>query len=1287
MATNFAIAAAHGISPRTIATWSLAVPRTPRVMVPVHLDALAVRSSGGVWADCLMKEPPDDQPAARLSLLPDPFKELSQPRPPGIYLHWALPDALTGGTAAQDASKPTFYAVPDRWLIVRISPSLTFGPARRAVRGWVLRSGEKTPVVTDLDQWTEPGTNTAGLKGPMTALGHGDPAWAAYYDNVVNRLAFYDDLSGVPNGPLAYLVCGWYSDPTLDPLGADIHSLTDFDAEMAKLSWELAPGELQESVSHLSRYIQAAHMVGLPTLEAFVPTAANAAQRVLPLGNLDPPQVVSAGSTPAPLDQSGHPVDGQYTTNGAWWPSLTIYHGSVVGIGWPGIGFPGAENGLLSGEVGGPPPVSQVNVALGNTLGEALAALVAKRDNAPGEARALEAFMLGALDDLEHADGTARVDARLHASEFGSLPGGTTTETITQPESGATQPLPKTPIQPAPGIFKNRGGTSEVSVAGLHAFETVEAATSKFAFKERLSESTIATGTLRDALDGIAGPATEPPTPRQPITVQRTLPRFFFPADPVVLLEGADRSYKHGADGRFSEDGKLVCRLTGFAVTELACSSITGDPIRTAIRGDDVLERGAENGSIPPECEDLLREVVALDPGSAAAAAQASTSLQGTPLISQTQNFMVEQTVWWATRDPRVDQAPLATLSGISGMLPSPIAINPPQRPWTPLHLDWSIQFIPSSGGFEAWDLGELDFDPGNQTLPAPDDTTSGVILNGRALLTGGAAATIAAGVRKAMQQAASAGGAVGLTPGLIGRLHSAMSGVLLEKISGLQIAGNGAGGPIDRSALDHVADALEHMDVLAGALDNFTTRLRGGLPGDGISKPPAGNPPPSPFFPVRAGFVRILRLRLVDCFGQVLDLAGSSDTTLVDGKQILKSEPLQVNGRDDLAEMAPRFTSPSRLWFRFMDAAGSDREATPDISPVCGYVLPDHLDGALEFFDDAGTNLGMVRPDPSAGVVWEDAPGQASTVGTSPARAIPNAFLAGIAQGLLDWGIADTTPGAPGRELAVSALLRIVDSTLWSVDPFGHTGDEHLSLLMGHPVAVLRAKVRLEVQEPVTPDAVKQMRVPLRLGALVHWQDGLLGYFVNDDYRTLYCADAAVAGFARRVGPGEGFLQQANLVPGYYEEFDKDLGVEATEGNTPVDHPYVDDSGILWIQPGQNVALTLLVEPHCVVHATSGSLPRKEIGTRREWIAAALAKISPTFRFGPVLVDPKRIRMPVAREIEGTWSWDHRADLSTWAEDKVINSNGDAMIPADPAKGQEGWLRLTPRPQQAANS
>jgi hypothetical protein len=1293
---TFEIAAAHHITPRTLATWSSRVPRTPRVMVPVQLDALVVRNEGAKWADCTMSTPPaGDGRVPRLSLLPPPFKELAASRPKGVYLHWAVPDGLTRATTPDPSTPAQFPAIPDRWMVIRMFPSTRVAP-RRAIRGWVLRTGEKTPVVVDLDAWTEAGT-LVDTKAPLTAAGHGDPAWGAYYDNVVNRLGFYDDLSGVASGPLAYLVCGWYSDPALDPLGANIKSLNQFDQKMAELGWELASGELDES---FAQHIKASAMINLPTKEAFLLQPPQALGRFQGVGATEQiaPLVDSVGSSPAPLDASGHPQGGSYSTSGAWWPTLTVYHGSAVGIGWPGVAFPGSPNGLLSGEVGGPPPASSIQAFFGNTLAEVLGEAIARTNHSPVEGRALEAFVLGALSEFEQGDGASRIDARLHANAFGSMSGGEVTETITLPDRSPTPGLPERPVKSAPGIFGTGTGKIRFSDAATQ-FERVGPAvveverpfsrTSQVHLgPERISETTILKGGLSEAVAGLRTPVATSPAPQQPVQVKRSLPRFFYPADPVFLLQGGERSFKHGGDGRYSEDGRLVCRLTGFALTELACSSITGGPVgRPAISGDDLLERGAENGSIPPECEDLLREAVLLDPGASVPAAQISSGLRGEQLTAQARNFAVEQTVWWSTRDARTDPAPLISKSGYAGMLPSPIAVTPPVIPWTPLHLDWEVQFIPSAHGVDDWTMQETDYQPEVKNLPAVDDVKSGFVLQGRCLLTGGAAATMAASVRNTIKQASQTGGSGSLPARGNFRFHSSLSQTLTLQLSTLSVARSPAAPAetvsVDRSTLEDIAEALESMDVLVGAMDNFNTRLRGKIPGDGTSTVPPGNPLPNPFLPIRAGFLRVRRLRVVDCFGQFVDLAGSSDAALADPTKWIKSEPVHLQGREDLAALPPRYTSPARLWFRFRDGSGEDQDASDTISPVCGYLLPNHLDGAMEFFDGAGANLGIVRPDPAAGVVWEEAPGQPSTLGKSPVRAITNEFLGGVAQGLVDWGVADATPGATQDEDALSAALRIIDSTLWSVDPYGHTGDEHMALLIGHPIAVLRAQLRLEVREPVTPDIVNQTRIPVRIGALVHWQDGLMGYFVNDDYRTLYCADSAVAGFAREVGPGRGFLQQINQVPDFYQTFADDLGAGVDKGTSPVNHPYIDDSGVLFVQPNQTINLTMLVEPHSVVHATTGVTPRKEIGVRRNWIADALAKLSPTFRFGPLLVDPKRIRMPVSGDIHGgSWSWDHRTDVTTWAEDHVVNSTGDARISPDPAKGQEGWLRIVPKPE-----
>jgi hypothetical protein len=1285
----------QGINERSIGSWFQNLWRGPRVLVPMVVDALAVRTEGGEWANCTMSTPPSDGEQHRLDLLPAPFTNRAAPRARGIYLHWALPDGLTHGVHDDATGKVLFPAIPDRWLVARISPSTT-SPARRTIRGWVLEAGSKEATFHDLPGWTEPGTPPADIKDPLTVMGHGDASWAGFYDNVENRLGFYDPLANVSEGPLAYMVCGWYADPTLDPLQRPpTDSLDDFNALMQQYGWQLAEGELDESHAWLHRYIVAAKALGLSFRkdmtwrQASYQTVDGAARggQSSPAGGQE--------ATPPPTGGWGNP----YETDGSWWPEATLLHGAVVGIGWPDASQmdlsddEGGQGGTAFGELGGPPDASSIQVVVGQTLADALGSLIATTNGSPDEARVLEAFQLGILKELEHPDGRARLGAQLHASGFGSLADGSTSETSRQPPTPFTPAPPANPPQPTGGVFPTTGGGGgkqwvdhgskwEHETQARYDVETARFALANDASAYRSIQH------LHEALGTLYPTQTPPLSPAQDITVKRARPRLYFPADPVVLLQGAQRTFKYGSSGRLSPDGSLTCRLTGFYVTQLACYAGDGTGIYHPYVGSDILEGGLENGSIPIECDDLLKEVALLDPGSAAAGAtviqQRQTGAGATQLRTIMHNIKVEQTAWHATRDPRVDHGPLIARSGITGMLPSPFSITPHYRPWNPLYLEWQVAYAASPDDVSHWELGEDDFTPAAAAVPTPDAVT--VVAQGRTPLTGGAASTVAAAALDALKMAAQTSGTTPIAPQGREQFSSLMTEYLIgamadiTKQAGAASGGDASGGDsgsVDRSLLADVASTLEHMDVLSGSLEGFRQALRGDLKRLLV-------PPPARLIALRAGFMRLLRLRMVDGYGQVVNLAGSDATHTPDPARVLVSSVLRTDGHPELLTLPPRYTAPARLWFLFRDAGNDTIVADQSHSPVCGYVLPNHLDSAIEIFNADGSGAGEVRYSPDSGISWEDSPGVPSTAGQSPARALANPHCASIAQALVQWGLNDA--GEVGRtENALGALLRVIDTTRWTVDPFGRTGEEHLALLVGHPIAVVRASLRLEVQETGDASGINSTPIPVRLGSLNHWQDGLFGYFVNDDYTTLYCVDPAAADLARPLGPKQGFLQGADSVESYYASFASDIS--GTTGSHGVTHPYVNTDGYFQMRPNQSVALTLLLEPHCLVHASCGMTPRKDIGLRREWITDALAKIAPTFRFGPVLVDPKQIRMPAANDIQGKWSWDHRSDASTWAEDALVRGTGNATLSQDPAAVMEGWLKISPLPSDTSGS
>lgn len=1329
-------------------------PRLPRVLVPVQLDVLLVRAEGGDWADCRMKDPvqnpPPDQPNDAEHLLPEPFTTLTdtlrhQRRPRGAHLHWAIPDGLTAGQREDTydgsaGASAKFRPVPERWLVLRLSPSAS--PARRAVTGWVLEADRDPPVATPLDQWNEPGPAAMG-GDPLTALGRGDPAWAAYYDNVVHfdtqtndpsktagRFGFYDSLADVAEGPITYLVCGWYANTANDPLGAStIGSYSAFFDALRALGWELASDELA--------WVSVArpHLDGLDGIQHGYVTSAGPVSGSMQSSG---PREVLPPAGPDGLP-AREPDSGSYVSDGSWWPSQTLFHGAAVGLGWP------EESGAgVSQVTGGPPAASALTVAVGGTLPEALAALVVKTSGDPQLGLMLEAFHLGILREYDQPDGSAQLDATLHASRFSSRPGGFVTETITQSvplypsgsgpvrqrgilgameehaadvaKSGAlkqavgggmssTQQLtPRGEVErkAAQQSFDTLAGTGTaerffVESAGAGAPTGSSTDLREVERMETAANATpVITGTLGSILGGVltgGGPVTYT---QEQVQVKRALPRYFVPQDPVILIQGGARSFKHGSDGIYSETGKLICRLSGFCVESVSARGAANSTTYLTIAGSDLLDHGVNNVSVPEDCEDLLRETVLLDPGATQAAAtgayaKANAAVKAAVNMSDlAQNFAVEQTAWWAIRDPRVDQTRLLQQSGIKGMLPSPVGITPPVRPWLPRHVDWEVEYLPSAHDAHDWDLGEVDFAPDTEGIPVPD-AHSDLVLVGRTLLTGGAATSLAGAVKKALDDANNAGSATIVSadssskakPDGVVRYSSKYSKETVEKaISGAQATENAISSD-DRSGLQDIIKTLAQMDVLSGALDHFHAKLRAMLAARG--RPDAD---------LESGYLHIRRLRLVDGYGQFLDLAGSNATTQADPSQIMKAGPLAIDARPDLVALPPRFTDRTRLWLRFTDKAAGpqapgDLKAV-DVTPLCGFVMPNHLDGSLDFYGADGQTLGKVRPDYTAiavsatpHIVWEDAPGKPSGVGQPPSHAMTDLnspSLGALADSLLAWG---RTPQGDGQDHVLSALLRVIDSTRWTVDPFGHVGEEHLSLLVGHPVAVLRARLRLEVVNDAGFPSPITNAVPVRLGALTHWQDGLFGYFANDDYTTLYCVDAAAATFARPVGPMQGFLGPIADVNQVYADVSGDLHPEdlsvPADPKSAVTHPYINTSGLLWIQPNQDVWLTLLVEPHTTIHATTGLLPRKDAAMRREWVTAGLAKLAPTFRFGPLLVEPQKVKMPIPTDLRGAWTWDHRTDINSWSNDPVANSTGDALIPVDPPAAHEGWLQLNP--------
>lgn len=1207
LTAQFSAIVKSGVSAEVAGTWNAELPRIPRLLVPVDLRALVIADETVEHAAVGVRIYPDqDYPVAEGERRLEPFTDFSEGRAPGVHLHWAMPDGLTHGrvvtTNEEDGTSTLeLRPLPNRWLVMRVEPGV-----RRSVRAWVLEA--ERAQSGKLEEWVEPGPPpeppasgppTLIRPGELTAMAGGDVAWAAIYDNVVDRFAFHDDLSDLTRRdlPLTYVVVGWYSIPDLDPLFLGDTAAT-FEQAMSDLGWTFDDPRVSGAMIDAVARSVAATTLGLKS--------------TLLMPFVDQPDELFG--IPEELVEG---VSGVTVKQEPWWPRQSLYHGTIYGVAPDGVG---ADER---------PETSAVTSAVAPGTVEGLAALLASEgdgDRSLSE-RLQTAFGYGLVEMLDEPDGPARLDEEMHARAFGSVGGGKITEFVRAGD-------PFLDIRPAPEERIHAELFAGEQLDGSLAFEFAPGgrrrAIEMLLAKRELAQSEHAPDVIRH------------------VEVERSLPRYYHPTDPVVVIRGLDRSMRHGYDGVWEPDEKLHCRISGDEVKSH----------QAMVRGADILSAPLAHGGIPVECEELLREAVLNDPFALDDVATLATDLTGLPREAVTARLGAERQLFLHAVGRVGDVAHLLPASMREGTDPSPVAITRWRQAWVPLYLEWEIE-VTLQDTLRGWVLGEIDLD-----RKGPIRSGRTVRISGRSLLTSSVAKNL---------------------------VHRVID-VLQEEE---RLPDSGAIDASDEDALRRMVQGIRETDIVAAALEGVRMRMLGFdkdvtydvLDGE-ILKP--ARPPRL----LRAGQFRFVRARVVDAFGRVLDL----------DPEPIASEAIASDDAG-IYLLRPRINAPARLLLRFIDGRsasppepGSDGrpfqgeasiDQRPDhgsVGPVAGWLLPDHVDGALEVFDAEGQPLGQLLHDPISGaVLWEGPPGSPWPMGASPEEMIPNPSVAALVSGLLRRDLAEALGrGSDIGGSGLSALLRLIDTTMWTVDPFGSTGPEYLSMLVGRPIAVVRAAMSLEVKDDSNDyeldDEARDERAAVyrrfsgrrfdvRLGALTRSQDGLLAYFVDDDYSRCHPVHPNVLQEAVRSGPRTGYL-------GSLQEA-SDFHTHPEGQKLAIDHPYVSTRSTIEVSGATPRTLTLLMVPDASVHATSGILPRKSLTLLRDWIEAPLARVLPSLRVGPVLVDPETIRMPKPVHLGEEQVWSRRETETTWRHDPIVAATQEALFPKGSAVAQEGYIRI----------
>jgi hypothetical protein len=1224
--------------------------------------------------------------------IPPPFNNLGKHPPQGVHLHWRLPSALTHGRA-KHTEPVKFHYVPNRWLVARLASTQGAKTAPQ-LTAWVIESDylgkdgsnpfvdpASTPanlILTNLGR-NVPIAQWQGERGGqmfLTPTGVADVTFTAYQPGILDVFAFHDDTTQLPDDTLlTYLVCGWYSDPSHDPLAVfkldDLEwtvlgtadpapSLTVVHGLLYGLQWQTkkVPQRIDsdQSVMKVS--------LGYTAVDALAAIVADLANDTT--GKLETHLEAFQYDLLRTLDDHDGTAQLELRIRRAWFaatPGGTLWQIVPVSQGQ-------ADQGKIDRSIVPPaPPLSEH-----------------------------QAKWLADLNVTQRKLDAARRELKtmqwdLFALWWKSKRGGYL----------AQDPAYVREQQQQWGVDLQKildRITGELDPANSHSF--IAAVLAQQSNVDALAKQ------LPDPTDpkSIADWSTKIPTGGSVALKLRpsALPAFFQPSDPVVLIAGLDPPTNDVDD-----DAPLPCRTLEAAVTGV---NVGQNPVTHAsgsLARMIAVPAGNLSAPVAAAVKALSLETFFVDPNNATCIVANGLGSSDSGTISALSTAMAKGTAQIST---------LTTFSPPLPALPAPFAFAPWQQAWAPLFLQWQIRWFPTvaekpSGPAEPPSQCQYPADGGgsqdNWAFLADQwsfDGDDNVTARGSEYYQ----ATGPGWYNQKPDQAPTYSGRTFLTPHatflLLRRLkdyvkqHSGDKDLddylkriedLIESVGETRFLSQTLSGFnasfIMRGLTHTLAPPPPYADAVGGE-NRGVPIYKGGdqdlpvAPALRAQNSDNGDQPTPFFFPVRGGSFRFERLMIVDAFGQVLDLIGANGNSDSNGNArgpetfrpfrgagLVPDPNSGITDAPRRLKQAPRVVQPSRLQLRLLDAADDAKEVfyAWDAAPVCGWLLPNHLDRSISAYDVGGNPLGellVLATEQGQTVGWLPAPD------VEPPRQpiddpanISNPHLRDILSAFTDSGSPPRGIPPHQRVAAFNAFYQSIDETLWMVDPIGGQADHDLAVLIGRPLAVVRAQLQFELfgrpaynqswrdtLENVDADpGLTGLSFPIRLGSIELLDDGLIGYFTGDSYTTfnaVHPSTKAKADYVAAIGPGN-YLSLPFNYPNYTT---------------------------------QN--LTLLLDPRGSMHATTGVLPTGRLQIPPQFYTAALAQMAVTFRIGPVLTQPTTIRLPYPAERHGAWVWVRRKGTGDkdWEKDPIVPANAQARLADTPPHLMDGWLKFTPK-------
>ncbi|MBA4045607.1 MAG: hypothetical protein C0471_14480 [Erythrobacter sp.] len=442
-------------------------------------------------------------------------------------------------------------------------------------------------------------------------------------------------------------------------------------------------------------------------------------------------------------------------------------------------------------------------------------------------------------------------------------------------------------------------------------------------------------------------------------------------------------------------------------------------------------------------------------------------------------------------------------------------------------------------------------------------------------------------------------------------------------------------------------------------------------------------------FGPLRGGFATIRSLEVVDVFGQRMTL--KTTAIRADGSQDAIPAFSLAPAAGDTAHaqsiyLPPRLIPPARVWFKWLSATHDssvngdfvETNSHPATSPICGIVLPNHLDNTLVFYQPEGGEIGSFGVEHGALVyrTRADNPDNpkdllAIDIGGwgDPPKVNPHLYD-------LMWHI-----DRQDADFLSDLMTAIADSSGF-INPASYSQNVNLAVLIGQPLVITRAVLGIETAGGVLPVSqadtsahpdftndvkagrfrypdreatgaagLQSLAIPMQLGNLANIDDGMIGFFIDGQ---------------GNVGPyGTFYAPKAPI-----------------EGGHGVERPSPDTVSVALNATPRTV--TFLMDPRAPVHATSGILPVEQIAVPPDQYSATLNRLEVSFITRPVLERSGGLVLPLPLESGYNWSWIQQGQ----AEPTPLSANAGTEVAKfgyTPQQLLEGWTRLQKDPPRDA--